>query len=256
MAALHFHQFPYGSDNYGVLVHDPKTGQTAAIDAGDANAYQSALTATGWTLSDIWVTHHHGDHVAGLGALKSATGAQVAGPSVVSTPINGLDAQVGDGDHFEFAGKRVDVIHTPGHTTDMMNFYIADDAVVFTGDTLFALGCGRLFEGTPTMMWESLQKLMALPPVTTVYCSHEYTAANAKFALTIDPDNGALRARAVEIADLRANDEPTVPTTIATELATNPFLRASDAGVRAQLGMQDASDAEVFTEVRKRKDNA
>lgn len=255
MSRFQIFQFPYNADNYGVLVHDAETGDTACVDAGDFEAYRSALASTGWSLTQIWITHHHGDHIAGLAELKKSTGAFVVGPRPANAPIAGLDSMVGDGDHFQFAGHQVSVLETPGHTLDMINFYIADEALVFTGDTLFALGCGRLFEGTPDQMWNSLSKLMALPDQTMVYCSHEYTQANAEFALSVDPNNSALVKRAKQISELRSTGKPTVPSTIGLERATNPFVRPGDSGIRGQLGMQSADDAAVFAEIRKRKDN-
>jgi len=253
---LDIHLFPYNSDNYGVLVHDAQTGATAAVDAGNAEAYLAALDETGWGLTDLWITHHHWDHTDGLAQIKAATGCIVTGPaSGKSTAIAGLDRQVWDGDAPDFAGTPVRIIATPGHTTDMINYHLPTESLVFTGDTLFTLGCGRVFEGNPAMMWESLEKLMALPPETVVYSSHEYTLANAKFTLSVDPGNAALRARAEKFEAMRKKSEPTVPTTIGEELATNPFLRAADPAIREHLGMAGASDAEVFAEVRKRKDN-
>lgn len=255
--ALEIFQFPYGSDNYGVLVHDAQSGATACVDAGDAGAVFAALEQTGWNLSQLWITHHHGDHIAGLEAVKARTGAQVIGPGYGKAgAIPGLDVRVKEGDRFDFAGHPVAVLHTPGHTLDMVNFHLGNDGILFSGDTLFVAGCGRLFEGDAEMMWESLGKLMALPPETVVYCSHEYTAANMRFALSVDGDNTALREKAARVERLRAEGKPTVPTTIAEELATNPFLRAADPGLRRGLGMEKATDAEVFAEVRRRKDRA
>lgn len=251
--ALEIYQFPYGPGaNYGVLLHDPRAGATAAVDAGDAEALLAALDKTGWSLTDIWVTHHHADHVAGLTTVKARTGAHVLGPGTVS----GVDQVLSDGDSFDFSGRQVDVLHTPGHTLDMLNFFLPDDELVFSGDTLFVMGCGRVFEGDFAMMHDSLQRLAALPPETVVYCSHEYTEANADFALTVDPTNEALIARVEEVRRLRSEGKPTVPTTIAREIETNPFLRANTSGVRAAVGMLDATDAEVFAEVRRRKDAA
>ncbi|RLJ59817.1 hydroxyacylglutathione hydrolase [Litoreibacter meonggei] len=249
---LQIHQFPHPPlENYGVLIHDPESGETAAIDVGDGPSYFAAVEATGWTPTQIWVTHHHHDHITGLAALKNASGASVYGPA----GIDGVDTVLSDGDRFSFAGRQVDVIHTPGHTMDMLNFYIASEGIVFTGDTLFVMGCGRLFEGSPLDMWTSMQKLMALPEQTQVYCSHEYTLSNAKFAVSVDPDNMALRNRAIEVEQLREQGDPTVPSTISAELATNPFLRCDDPSIRAGLGMEGASDVEVFAELRKRKDS-
>ncbi len=255
--ALEIHQFLYGSDNYGVLVHDADSGETACVDAGDAAAVFDALGQTGWTLSQVWITHHHGDHVAGLEEVKARTGARVIGPGYGrDSAIPGVDQRVREGDEFDFAGHRVAILHTPGHTLDMINFHLPDDGIVFSGDTLFVAGCGRLFEGDAEMMWASLQKLAALPPETVVYCSHEYTAANMRFALSVDGGNAALRAKAAEVDRLRSEARPTVPTVIAEELATNPFLRAGDAAIRRDLGLERATDAEVFAELRRRKDRA
>jgi hydroxyacylglutathione hydrolase len=254
---LEIYQYPYGPGaNYGVLLHDPVHKQTASVDAGDAAALMAALDKTGWPLTEIWITHHHHDHTDGLEQVKAATGCTVRGPSYTSQPIAGVDLQHGDGDEFSFAGHAVQVLHTPGHTTDMINFYLPSENLVFTGDTLFVMGCGRIFEGDGPMMHASLQKLAALPKDTIVYCSHEYTEANADFALTVDANNPALRERAATVKALRAAGKPTVPTTMAQELETNPFLRAGDPAIRSLLGMEDASDAEVFTEIRRRKDAA
>ncbi|MEM9583251.1 MAG: hydroxyacylglutathione hydrolase [Pseudomonadota bacterium] len=248
---LQFHQFTYNSDNYGVLVHDPSSGATACVDAGDGQAVLTALKDTGWSLTHLWITHHHWDHTDGLAEVKTATGCHVIGPDGIA----GIDQILRGGDSFDFAGHRVDLIHTPGHTLDMLNFYIADAQTVFTGDTLFVMGCGRLFEGDGPMMWHSMQKLKALPPETVIYCAHEYTLASLDFALSIDPDNAALLVQADRVRARRAKGEATVPTDLATELATNPFLRPGDPAIRATLGMQTASDAEVFTEIRARKDS-
>jgi len=253
MSGLEFHQYPYGGDNYGVLVHDSQSGATASIDAGDASATMAALEATGWTLSHLLLTHHHADHTAGTVDVKNATGCKVIGPEQLSAKIDGIDEHVNDGDVIEFAGRKVAVIHTPGHTTDMMNFHFIDDQVVFTGDTLFAMGCGRLFEGDAAMMFNSMQKLKALPPETTVYCSHEYTATNARFALDVDPDNSVLKDRASKVKALRADSIPTVPCLLSDELATNPFLRTADAAIRQTLQMQNANDVDVFAELRNRR---
>ncbi len=247
--------YPYGNDNYGVLLHCPETLQTACVDCGDAESTLASLQEKGWSLSDIWVTHHHADHTAGVESLKQATGAKVHGPNRSETPIKSVDHVLTDGDTFDFAGRGVQVIHTPGHTLDMVNFYLPADSVVFTGDTLFTLGCGRLFEGDAPMMWKSLLKLSALPKDTVIYSSHEYTESNAAFALTVDPGNSALRDQADGVKRLRDANKPTVPTTLAMELQTNPFLRADDPGIRSNLAMEHASDAEVFAEIRRRKDS-
>lgn len=253
---LDIHLFPYHSDNYGVLIHDRESGATAMVDCGDAEACLGALDETGWGLTDLWITHHHWDHTDGLATVKAATGCRVTGPKQgKSKAIEGLDAEVWDGDDLTFAGRHVNIIATPGHTTDMINYHLPEEQLVFTGDTLFTLGCGRVFEGTPQMMWESLSKLMHLPPETQVYSAHEYTLANAKFALSVDPDNELLKARAKSFEAMRARGEPTVPTNLGEELQTNPFLRAADPDIRKLLGMEEADDAAVFAEIRKRKDS-
>jgi len=255
MTELNKRLYTYGSDNYGVLLNCPDTGFTASVDCGDAKATEQALSDTGWTLSEIWLTHHHGDHTAGAQALKQSTGAKVIGPNRSQTPIAAVDEVVGDGDTFEFAGRGVQVIHTPGHTLDMVNFYLPAESLLFSGDTLFTLGCGRLFEGDAPMMWKSLLKLSALPKDTVIYGSHEYTLANAAFAVTVDPDNETLKDQVTNVKALRDAGEPTVPTTLAMELQTNPFLRADDVSIRRHLNMSDASDADVFAEIRARKDS-
>lgn len=253
MAALSCFQFPYGSDNYGVLLHDAESGNTACIDAGDATAALNALASKGWTLTHLLITHHHGDHTAGLQAIKQECGCKVIGPETVGTSIDGIDEHVTDGSTFEFAGRNVAVLHTPGHTRDMVNYYFADDKLVFTGDTLFSMGCGRLFEGDAAMMLNSVNKLKALPDDTQVYCAHEYTATNARFARDVDPDNQILQARAEEVDALRAQSKPTVPSLLSLEKATNPFLRVEDSGIRGTLGMLDADDIAVFAELRDRR---
>lgn len=251
---LEIEQFICRSDNYGVLIHDPQSALTASIDAPDAAAIEAALKRRGWTLDFIFTTHHHLDHVEGNEALKAKYGVSIIGPKAEETKIPGIDRTVKDGDEFTFGLFRVKTIATPGHTAGEVSYYLPDAKAVFTGDTLFALGCGRLFEGTPLTMFQSLQKLVALPGDTAVYCGHEYTESNARFALTIDPANSALKERVAEIARLRAADRMTLPSSIALEMATNPFLRWHDAGIRSRLGLQDAPDEAVFAEIRKRKD--
>ncbi|WP_417671207.1 hydroxyacylglutathione hydrolase [Roseibium sp.] len=250
-------QFPCLSDNFGVLIHDPESGTTVAIDVPDAAPYLAILEDTGWKLSHILITHHHWDHVQGLDELKEKTGAHVIGPERSRQKIAGLDKTVEDGDKVSTGPYTVEAIGTPGHTIDQISWYFPDLKIAHTGDTLFSLGCGRIFEGDAEMMWASLSTLKRKLPVdTTIYCGHEYTQSNARFSLTIEPDNAALKTRAIEIDTLRAAGKPTLPTTMAQELATNPFLRADEPSVKAALGMTDASDAAVFAEIRTRKDNA
>ncbi|HBP72105.1 MAG TPA: hydroxyacylglutathione hydrolase, partial [Alphaproteobacteria bacterium] len=226
-------------------------GATALVDAGDATAALAALAETGWSLSQIWLTHHHGDHTAGTTEIVAATGAGVHGPASIAS----VTTPVADGGEIDFGGVKVTAIATPGHTMDMLNFHIPSEKLLFTGDTLFAMGCGRLFEGDAATMWASLCKLMSLDDETVIYCGHEYTAANADFALSVDPDNDALLRRVAAVRDLRSAGQPTIPTMLALEKLTNPFLRASDPSIRAHLGMADADDVDVFTEIRLRKDN-
>ena len=252
MAPLEIELFPCRTDNFGVLLHDPATGATASIDAPEERPILDALARRGWTLSHIFTTHHHNDHVEANAALKQRFGVTIIGPARETIP--GIDRKVDGGDTFDFAGRRVEVIATPGHTLGHICFYLPEEKLLFAADTLFALGCGRLFEGTPADMWASLSRLAALPDDTTVYFGHEYTLSNARFAKTIDPENAALSQRVAEIEALRAKGGFTAPTTIRLEKATNPFLRAADPAIRRHLGMERAGDAEVFAEIRGRKD--
>jgi hydroxyacylglutathione hydrolase len=256
MPNLDIHQFFCRSDNYGVLIHDPASGDTATIDAPDAAPIERALADEGWRLSHILITHHHHDHVAGVEALKAKWGCKVVGNAADAKRLPELDATVSPGDTFDFAGHQALIIDTPGHSVGHIAWHFADDGVLFAGDTLFAMGCGRVFEGTFEQMWSSLAQLKALPPETTVYCGHEYTQANARFALTVDPDNTALVERARKVDDLRSRGAPTLPTTIELERQTNPFLRVDDPAIRRRLKLEDASDSEVFAEIRRRKDAA
>ncbi|MBX3707767.1 MAG: hydroxyacylglutathione hydrolase [Pseudomonadales bacterium] len=247
--------FPCLSDNYGFLVHEPSTGMTATIDTPEAAAIDAALAARGWKLTHIFNTHHHFDHAGGNAALKAKWGCTVVGAANDAERIPGIDVRVQDGDRVALGAAAATVLEVPGHTSGHIAYYFADDGIVFVGDTLFALGCGRLFEGTPTQMWGSLQKLMALPDATVVYCAHEYTQSNAAFALSVEPGNPALVARAEDVARRRAANQPTVPTTIGLEKQTNPFLRATSAELQAVVGLPGAGPVEVFAETRRRKDH-
>ncbi|MEM7412801.1 MAG: hydroxyacylglutathione hydrolase [Myxococcota bacterium] len=255
MSMLEIHQFGCLSDNYGFLVHDADAGLTACIDTPDAGPTLAALDAKGWSLTHIWNTHWHPDHTGGNLELREKTGCAILGPRNESERIPGIQTELTEGSRFDFGAHPVRVFDVPGHTSGHIAYYLPDDAVAFVGDTLFALGCGRLFEGTAEQMWHSLGKLMALPPETVVYCAHEYTQANARFALSVDPENEALAERSKEIDALRDQGVATVPTTIGAELATNPFLRAEDSGLQRALGMEGADPVSVFAETRKRKDN-
>jgi len=245
--ALTVHQFPCLSDNYGFLIRDEATGKVATIDTPDAEAILAQLGQRGWGLDLILNTHWHPDHAGGNEALKAATGATIAGPAEV-TRIAPLDRVVRGGDVVMLGETRFEVIDSGGHTLGHVAYHDAADAIAFVGDTLFALGCGRLFEGTAEQMWSSLSRVAGLPDATTVYCAHEYTASNARFALSVD-DDPALQARAAAVFAARERGEPTVPTTIAAEKATNPFLRAP------LLRPNAASPAEAFAEIRAAKDS-
>jgi len=255
MSALLIRQFPCLNDNYGFLIHDPDSGETATIDTPDADRILAEADAAGWKITQIWNTHHHFDHIGGNEAIKSATGAKLVASSYDNDRIDGIDHEVADGDIIELGQFRAKVIFTPGHTRGHITFFFPTEKVIFVGDTLFALGCGRLFEGMPAEMWNSLSRLAELPDETQVYCAHEYTQANARFALTIDPDNVDLHAYAASVDAERARGEATVPTTIGAEKATNPFLRPDSAGIRQRLNMPDDDDDDVFAEIRRRKDS-
>jgi hydroxyacylglutathione hydrolase len=248
--SLTVHQFACLQDNYGFLARDEATGRCACIDTPDAAAILRELDTLGWTLDLILNTHWHPDHAGGNAEVKAATGAAIVGPAEV-TRISPLDRQVGGGDTVMLGETRFEVIETGGHTLGHIAYFDAADQIAFVGDTLFALGCGRLFEGTAEQMWTSLQRLAALPDATAVYCAHEYTAANARFALSID-DAPALQARAAEVFALRERGQATVPTTIGLEKATNPFLRAP--ALAGSVGAAGQSDDRAFGAVRAAKD--
>ena len=227
--ALQVHQFICLSDNFGLIAHDPETGATASIDAPDGEAVLRELDKKGWTLTDILVTHHHPDHTQGIPALKARfPKARIVGAKADEKRIDGLDVKVVEGDEVSIGNAVARVIETPGHTSGHIAYHFGDDDVLFAGDTLFSLGCGRVFEGTMPVMYHSLMKLAALPEETELYCGHEYTLSNARFALTVDPENDLLKARAQKVEELRAAGKYTLPSTIGLELATNPFLRAED----------------------------
>jgi len=245
---------PCLTDNYAFLLHDAATGATAAIDVPEAAPIQAELDRRDWKLTDILITHHHGDHIDGVEALRKATGATVTGAAADAHRLPALDRAVADGESFRVGSAEVRVLDVSGHTVGHVAFYVPAAGAVFTADSLMALGCGRLFEGSAMQMWDSLSKLAALPPGTLVCSGHEYTAANARFAKTIEPGNPDLAARTDRITAAREKGEPTVPSTLAEELATNPFLRAHLPGVKAGLGMAGSADTTVFAEIRARKD--
>jgi len=250
------HLFRCLKDNFGVLLHDPASGATAAIDAPEAAPVEAALTATGWRLSDILVTHHHADHTGGIAELKARHRCRVVAPRQEAARIPAVDATVGGGDTADVGTLSGRVIDTPGHTAGHISYFFDADRLAFVGDTLFSIGCGRVIEGTPEMMWASLLKLRALPDDTRIYCGHEYTEANIRFALTIEPDNPDLRARADEARRQVAAGQPTIPTTIGEEKRANVFLRADVPAVAAAVGMAGRPAAQVFAEVRERKNRS
>lgn len=236
------HMFPCLSDNYGLLLHDPESGLTASIDSPDAAEITAQCESKGWTLSHIFNTHHHWDHTGGnLDLAASNPALQIIGPGHDAARIPGLTQGVGGGESFTFGSQKVTVIETPGHTSGHIIYYISQSQLAFVGDTLFKMGCGRLFEGTPEEMFDSLAKIAALPGETLLYCAHEYTLSNGRFALTVEPDNQALIAEIARATDLRDKGQPTVPTQVDLEKAINPFMRAKTA---KQLG-----------EIRRAKDN-
>jgi hydroxyacylglutathione hydrolase len=246
-------QFPCLTDNFGVLVHDPASGATVSIDAPEVAPVEAALAKTGWRLTDILVTHHHNDHTAGVGELKARHKCRVVAPRAEAQRIAHVDETVGEGDEVQVGGLQGNVIDTPGHTAGHISYFFPDEKLAFVGDTLFSIGCGRVIEGTPEMMWNSLLKLRALPDDTRFYCGHEYTAANIRFAKTIEPNNKALAVRAAEVAKLLAAGTATLPATIAAEKAANPFLRADDAEVANAVGLAGSPAWKVFAEIRERK---
>ncbi len=246
---------PCLSDNYAFLLHDSDTRQTLLVDAPESWPIVAALEARGWNLSHVALTHHHYDHVDGLDDLLKVFNPQVIGAAEDAHRLPKLDLAVTGGETFDWSGHAVAVFDVSGHTEGHVAFYMADAGAVFTGDSLMALGCGRLFEGKPAQMWTSLRRLAALPGETLVCSGHEYTEANAAFAITIEPENAELVARVGRIKAARANGDATVPSLLSEEMATNPFLRADLPQVKAALGMEAAEDAAVFAEIRARKDS-
>ena len=255
MAPFEIVLIPALSDNYMYLAHDPENGAVAVIDPADAEPVEAVLDSRGWTLTHIFNTHHHIDHIGGNERLVERFKATLIGPKSETHRIPGIDVTVSDGDKVDFAGHEGVVFETPGHTYGHIAFWFADSDALFCGDTLFALGCGRVFEGKMEQMWSSMLTLRNLPSTARGYCGHEYTLSNARFALSIDPDNVRLQARARDFEEMRERGEPTIPASLADELGTNPFLRADDPALAAAVGLPGADPVAVFSEVRKRKDN-
>jgi hydroxyacylglutathione hydrolase len=255
MSHLDVHQFICRSDNYGVLVHDSRTGTTISIDAPDASAVSDNLKKRGWQLTHILTTHHHQDHIEGNLELKEVFGCRIIGPEAEKDKIPGISKTVKGGEVIELAKRPVKVFACPGHTAGHIAFHFVDDYLLFAADTLFAMGCGRIFEGTPEQMFHSVNQFRTLQPMTSVYCGHEYTEANAKFALSVEPGNRVLQARAQDVRRLREQGKMTCPTTIGEELKTNPYLRCDSPEIRKSLSLETATDAEVFAALRERKNN-
>jgi hydroxyacylglutathione hydrolase len=248
------HLFPCLKDNYGVLLHDSSTGTTAAIDAPEAAPIEAALAEKGWRLTDILVTHHHADHTGGIEELKKKHLCRVIAPRKEASKINHIDVTVREGDIVTIGSLVGRVLETPGHTAGHISYWFKQEKLAFVGDTLFSVGCGRIIEGNPEMMWQSLLKIRNLPADTQIFCGHEYTAANVHFALTIEQNNQSLRARAEEVVRLVEQKKPTIPTTIQQEKSYNPFLRADLHSVAVNVGLEGAPPVQVFATVRARKD--
>ena len=251
--SLEVHQFPCLSDNYGFLLHDPESGETVCIDTPDAETYLREAATKRWRITQIWNTHWHPDHAGGNAAIKAATGCRITAPAVDAPKIAGVDRTVKNGDTAAIGGWTADVIDVGGHTMGHIAYHLPEARIAFVGDSLFALGCGRMFEGTPSQFWASLSRLKALPPETALYCAHEYTQANARFALHADPDNVELQLYAREIDERRARGEATVPMQLGRELRTNPFLRADEEEMRDRWGGENA--IETFARLRSAKDS-
>jgi hydroxyacylglutathione hydrolase len=244
------------NDNFGYLIHDVETGATASVDAPEAGPIRTALEREGWQLTDILITHHHHDHVGGVAELKQQYSCRIVAPHDKTTKIANVDLRVVNGDVVKIGNLLARVLETPGHTLDHISYVFDAEKTVFAADTLFSIGCGRVFEGNYPMMWDSLLKLRALPDDFALYCGHEYTASNVKFALTVEPDNPALQARAAEVARLRADNKPTIPSLLGEEKQANVFLRADEPSVAARLHMKGADAAAIFGELRERKNKS
>ncbi len=254
MAQLDIRQIPVLNDNYVYLVREPEQNTVGVVDPAVVDPILAEAERLGWTITHIINTHHHGDHTGGNLEIKKRTGCTIVGPGHDRDRIPGIDVEVNDGDTFRFGAAEAEVFFVPGHTLGHIAYWFAESDALFCGDTLFSIGCGRVFEGTMNQMWSSLSRLRALPSETRVYCAHEYTQSNIRFAVTVDPNNLALRTREAEVKAKRERGEPTVPSRLGEELAANPFLRADQPDLKAALGMENADPVAVFAEVRQRKD--
>lgn len=252
---LDIRQIPVLNDNYVYLVREPESGSVGVVDPAVVSPILDEAKRLGWSITHILNTHHHGDHTGGNLEIKEKTGCTIVGPGPDRDRIPGIDIEVNDGDTFSFGAADAQVFFVPGHTRGHIAYWFAESDALFCGDTLFSIGCGRVFEGTMDQMWTSLSRLRSLPAETRIYCAHEYTQSNIKFAVSVDPNNLALRAREEDVRRKRENGEPTVPSRLGEELSANPFLRADQADLQEALGMVGANPVEVFTEVRQRKDS-
>ncbi|MEK9672198.1 MAG: hydroxyacylglutathione hydrolase [Rhodospirillaceae bacterium] len=255
MSRLEIQQIPVLNDNYVYLAHCPETGATGVVDPAVSGPVLDAADKLGWNITHILNTHHHGDHTGGNLEIQAETGCEIVGPEADKDRIPGIRTQVSDGDAYRLGKAEAMVYDVPGHTRGHIAYWFEGSDALFCGDTLFAMGCGRLFEGTPAQMVKSLEKFKRLPPQTRVYCAHEYTQSNGRFALTVEPDNKALVQRMKDVDAARAKNIPTVPSTIGDELATNPFMRSDSPGLQKAIGMAGAGYVDVFAETRQRKDN-
>ncbi len=254
-AMLEIVQIPVLQDNYVYLLREPVTASVGVVDPAVSDAVEAELDRRGWRLTHVLNTHHHGDHVGGNMRLKQRYGAVIVGPRADKDRIPGIDVEVGEGEDYAFGKETARVFDVPGHTRGHIAYWFKASRALFCGDTIFSLGCGRMFEGTPPQMWASLAKLRDLPAETRVYCAHEYTESNARFAVTVDPANKALADRVAEVKRLRAAGQPTVPSLMGVERQANPFLRADDPAIASAVGKPANDPAQVFGEVRRRKDS-
>lgn len=255
MSKLQIHQIPVLQDNFIYLMREPVSGAVGVVDPAVAGPVLDLAQRLAWKITHIFNTHHHDDHVGGNMDIKQATGCTIVGPGHDPDRIPGMDVPVKDGETYNFGNAPAKVFFVPGHTSGHIAYWFKDSAALFSGDTLFSIGCGRLFEGTAQQMWTSLSRLRDLPPETQIYCAHEYTTSNIRFAVSVDPDNAALRKREAEVKALRSVGKFSVPSTLGEERAANPFLRADAPELAAAMGMSGRSAVDVFAEVRKRKDN-
>lgn len=248
-------QIPCREDNYAVLIHDEASGQTILFDAPEHNAIEKVLKTNNWQLTHMLLTHYHFDHIAGAQSLKDQFGCDVYGPKINAQDLTCLDHGIDESHTLNLLGMDIKILDTPGHKDEHICFYLADLKIAIIADVIFSMGCGRIPSGNASQMYNSIEKLRALPANTTLYCGHEYTTANAKFAISVEPNNADLQARIKEVKTLRAQNRPTLPTLLSAELKTNPFLRLNSPEIRNNLNLQTASDEAVFTKLRAMKDN-